>query len=210
MNTSQADTLVSGCVLGVLVMGMADDYIVKEQNPSFKFFIAVAITGAALAYTADVSPEAAAWLAIIIFIVVLMEEGTPVLKAIQGSNKIGKVQPKGSQHASEFPVIPFTKDKGKKKPRVIKPRDVPVLPVRAKAPARVKINLRKFPVPIFTPRNAPGTSREAEIETANGPIKIPWKELELGTAGAITAVGVVEAVGGFLAAAADEVLRPVG
>jgi hypothetical protein len=132
VNTSQADTLVSGCVLGVLVMGMADDYIVKEQNPSFKFFIAVAITGAALAYTADVSPEAAAWLAIIIFIVVLMEEGAPVLKAIQGSNKIGQVQAKGTGH-TDFPVIPFTKDKGKKKPRVIKPRDVPVLPVKVRA-----------------------------------------------------------------------------
>jgi hypothetical protein len=218
VNTSQADTIVSGAVLGVLVMGMADDYVIKDENPSFKFFLAIAVTGATLAYIADVQPEVAAWLAIIIFVVVLMEEGAPVLKALQNSETAGQITPsQGKGGIEDFPVIPFTKKKGKKVPRPVT-RLPALLPVKVKqpAPARepIRINLKKFPLPIFSPIPGAGNSREAEEETPSGQrIKIPWGELEKGTAvaaGGVSAAAIAKGVVEFFAASADEVFRPVG
>lgn len=220
MNSSQADTLVSGCVLGVLVMGMADDYVVKEENPSFKFYIAVAVTGATLAYIADVNPEVAAWLSVIIFLVVLMEEGAPVLKALQGDENIGKVTPAGSGKGgiNDFPVIPFTKEKGKKKPTVFKgPQLLPVKvkkPAPAREPVRAKVKFRFFPSPIFTPTPVPGTNEGTVSLPSGGGLRIPnlaeWEKGTAVAAGSVGAVAVIKGVVEFLGAAADEVVRPVG
>lgn len=213
---SQSQTIVAGSVFGILVMGMADDYMVKDQNPSFKFFLAVAITGASLAYISDVSPESAAWLAIIIFVVVLMEEGAPVLKAIQNSEKVGKVSPQGSGHVNDFPVIPFVKKPGKKIPRPITKPFPPLLPIKPRtAPApsreRVRINLRKFPTPFFSPVPIPGNSREAEVELPEGQkIRIPWKGLAEGAGAGVGAAAIAKGVVEFIGASLDEVVRPVG
>lgn len=213
ISSSQSQTLVTGSVMGILVMGMANDYVVKDTDPSFKFFVAVAITGASLAYVSDVSPETAAWLAIIIFVVVLLEEGAPVLKALQNNEQIGKVKPQGSSHIEDFPIIPFTKEKGKKVPRPFKPPAV--LPVKAKTPAPsrepVRVNVRKFPLPFFSPKAIPGNSEEAEVDLPSGEkIRIPWKDLAGGAAGGIGAAAIAKGVAEFLGAAADEVLRPAG
>lgn len=170
MEQAKAQSIVSGCVLGVLVLGMADDYLVKDEKPPFKFYVAVAVTGAALAYISDVNPEAAAWLAIIIFIVVLMEEGAPVLKAIQESKTIGQITEPGSSHISEFPAIPFTKEKGKKKPTIIK--KVSPLPIKRTVPV-VKPAIKLNPEQHLEHGSNPLKGAEKAVKEFFEKVKIP-------------------------------------
>lgn len=95
MNGKKITVLTIGTVF---MIGLGKSLVVDEQFPPPKFFFATGFAAFALSAASDINPKLAGSFSLLVLTVVVMEEGMPLLQALDGGTSRPRTRTRIRRH----------------------------------------------------------------------------------------------------------------
>lgn len=108
MNGDSSKKVTVLAIASMFGLGMAKSLLVDKRMPPFRFFAANGFAAFLLSAAADVEPDIAGPFSLLVLTVVALEEGPPVLKALNGGNPGPRIQPIPQTTVFDSSVAPVT------------------------------------------------------------------------------------------------------